>query len=249
MTAPQPRLSLQSLTVSAGGTTLLHSVDLRLEPGEVVGLVGPNGAGKSTLVASIVGGSATDGWSVTGGVERPEDVAWMPQRSDVPYGFDALSTVLLGAPSRLHGWGWASSEERARARELLDALGVSTLEGRPVDGLSGGEVQRVLLALRLMQRAPLLLLDEPLSAQDLDGSARVLTLLSDIAARDTAVLMTLHDLHLAQRLPRLVVLSGGRVVADGPPDSVLTEETLRAVWGERVSVWPAEGGKRLILPG
>ncbi len=244
MSAPgaAPALRLRGVRVAYGARTALQALDLEVARGEFVALTGPNGSGKSTLLRAALGLIRPD----DGVVElfgtpierlpiraRAHRVAWVPQseglREDVPL----ARYVLYGRYARQGTFGAETAGDRARAFEALADVG---LQDRIADGilsLSGGERQRAVLARALAQEAPLLLLDEPTThldvAHQLDLLGRVRTLVRD---RGLTVVAALHDLNLAARFAgRIVVLSRGRRVADGPPADVLSAELLASVWG------------------
>ena len=229
------RLELSGVAVRLGGQTVLEGVNLRVEAGEMVGVVGPNGAGKTTLIRAALGLQAlAAGQAWLGGedvrrlspAELARRAAYLPQERRLAWNVQAIRAASLGA---IHA-------PPARAEELAgDALakvGLSHLARRGVFDMSGGERARVLLARLLATRAPLLVADEPAAGLDPDAQLMVLDILRQEARRGAAVVVTLHDLTLAARFcDRLVALQGGRVVIEGPPDKVLSPEGLRAVFG------------------
>ena len=243
MTAPaSPVLRLRSVTVRFGERTALQDVDLEVPRGEFLALAGPNGSGKTTLLRAALGfltpqagalelfGDDVLSLSVA---ERARRVAWVPQeespRDDVPL-FDY---VLYGRYAHLGRLQGETSGDREAAARALQSVG---LEDRARDGIlsvSGGERQRAILARALVQEAPLILLDEPTSHLDIAHQIDLLTRVRDLAReRGVTVVAALHDLNLAARYSdRIVVLSRGRRVADGPPSTVLSEELLARVWG------------------
>jgi iron complex transport system ATP-binding protein len=240
--AASPALEIEGLTVRFGARTALQAVDLTVRPGEFVGLVGPNGSGKTTLLRSVLGFQRPETGRVrlfgadAGSLrvlERARRVAWVPQeeqpRDDVP----VLEYVLYGRYARTDPWRGEEAVDRDRARAAVASV---DLAGRARDGilsLSGGERQRALLARAIAQEAPLLLLDEPTSHLDIGHQLDLLERVRALAReRGVTVVAALHDLNLAARFAdRLVVLSRGRRVADGPPDEVLSAELLERVWG------------------
>lgn len=220
----------------------LRGVDLRIGAGEGLALVGPNGAGKSTLLRCVTGLLRPDRGSVAlDGIPVEEltrssiarRVAVVPQQVDLPFAMRVEEVVALGRVPHedpLRGLRPADHEavDRAMARVGLDGFG-----GRDVRRLSLGERQLVLLATALAQEAPLLLLDEPTVHLDLRHQVATMELLRELAVREgIAVMAVLHDLHLATHFfPRIAVLDEGRIVADGPPREVLTEDLVHDVFG------------------
>ena len=229
------RLELSGVTVRLGRQTVLSSVSLSVEAGEVVGVVGPNGAGKTTLIRAALGlQPMAAGEARLGGeevrrlspVELARLAAYLPQERRLAWNVLAIHAASLGA----------INAPQARAEELaFDALtrvGLAHLAGRGVFDMSGGERARVLLARLLTARAPLLLADELTAGLDPDAQLLALELMRAEARGGAAVVLTLHDLSLAARAcDRLVVLDGGWVVAEGPPRQALSAEVLRGVFG------------------
>jgi iron complex transport system ATP-binding protein len=236
-----PLLAVDGLRVRLGGTTVLDNVDATADRGRFVGLVGPNGAGKTTLLRTVAGAVTPDEGRVTVGGERIHDlsskaasrlVATVPQDTSVAFEFDVRTVVEMGRnPHRSRFGGWTESDAAAVER-ALDRTDTRQFADRPVTSLSGGERQRVLLARALAQNAPLLLLDEPTGSLDINHQVRTLDLVSDLVSKGRTALAAVHDLDLAARYcEELLLMSGGRVVAAGPPASVLTESALRDAFG------------------
>ena len=240
------QLSIHRLGVQIDGAVLLTGVDLTVDPGEWLGLIGPNGAGKTTLLRAVAG--VVDAFGTTrvdgdnlGGLspqERARRVALVPQRPIAPPGMDAFSYVLLGRTPHL---GYFASEGRHDvevAQAALIELGVGDLSRREISTLSGGELQRVVLARALAQEPEILLLDEPTSALDVGNQQQVLEVIDGMrSARGLTVMSAIHDLTLAaQFCDRLALLADGEVVATGTPHQVLTEETIRVHYDANVNV-------------
>ncbi|GMU63975.1 MAG: ABC transporter ATP-binding protein [Acidobacteriota bacterium] len=224
----------------------IEGIDLELAAGEVVGVLGPNGAGKSTLVKALSGtvgpcrGSVRLLGDELASLSRREiarRVAVVPQEPVFDFPFTVLELVLLGRHPHLSGLAFESERDVALARAALERIGAGELAPRPVDELSAGERQRVVLARALAQRSPILLLDEPSSFLDLRYQVELFDLLRALAAEGRAVLTVLHDLNLAaEYCDRVVLLAGGRVEAAGPTAEVLTWAHLTRVYGTEVYV-------------
>ena len=243
--------------VTLGSTRVLAGVDLIARAGEVVALVGPNGAGKSTLLGALTGDlrpeagevlvddQALDAWSHT---ELALRRAVLPQQVTVTFPFTVTDVVQMGrAP-------WARTpaadlDEIAVRAALADA-DVAHLADRHVPSLSGGERARVALARVLAQATQLLLLDEPTAALDVHHQELVLSIVRSRVADGDGAVVVLHDLGLAAAYAdRVAILADGRVVADGPPDAVLTPDLLTAVYQHQIDVirHPTTGAL-LVLP-
>jgi iron complex transport system ATP-binding protein len=235
-------LEISGLTVSLGGRTVLEDVDLALEPGVVTGLVGPNGAGKTSLIRAALGlvparlgevrlaGRALHEQTTR---ERARLAGYLPQSRSSAWAIRGHDLVALGR----FAWGGRPFErlaapERAIVERAIARVDASAYAHRPVTELSGGERARLHLARALAAQAPLLMLDEPASALDPRHQIEAMTLLAEEAASGRAVLVALHDLAAAKRwCGRVVVLDGGKIVADGPPEQALRPAILKSVFG------------------
>jgi len=249
-------LDLAELRVQQGGFRL--ELDRwQLRGGCFHALLGCNGAGKSTLLKAIAGdlphrgrlllhGTPLAGWS---SMERARHLAVLPQVSQLGFAFSAAEVVALGALPLSLGW-----RERERAvRRVMAMAGCRPLADKSYPRLSGGEKQRVHLARVLLQlsqaeRPPVLLLDEPTSAQDLGQQHSILNLARSLAGESGyAVLGVLHDLNQALRYSHhCSLLAAGRLVQEGVPGVVLTPENVEAVW-HYPAVWAVDGSGRRML--
>ncbi|MEM6974441.1 MAG: ABC transporter ATP-binding protein [Pseudomonadota bacterium] len=229
------RITLKSLSVSLGPRRVIEGVDLEIRAGECVGLIGPNGAGKSTLMRAALGLIPAEGESNMARMtpdERARHVAWLPQSREIAWALSVEKVVAIGrAPHRRPG-APLSEADRAAITASMAEMEVSAFATRPATQLSGGEQARVLLARALAQETPILMADEPIAGLDPAHQLAAMETFARLAADGRTVLCALHDLALAARwCTRLVMLDRGRIVADGPPDEVLTAERLAAVYG------------------
>ncbi len=240
-----------AVSVGYSGGATVGPVDLAVGDGEWLGLIGPNGAGKSTLLETAVGAVEHTGAVTLAGRpgRRGLDVAWMPQRPVLPESMGVAEYVILGRTPHLGLLGAESRHDIDVATSALSRLGLAEFARRPLGTLSGGEAQRAVLARALAQEAPVLLLDEPTANLDMGHALEVLELLDALRAREGLTVVTAeHDLTLAGRYAdRLVLMSGGLVVADGAPDEVLTEPLLSAHYGADVKVLHDEQGP-IVVP-
>lgn len=250
-------LTATNLTVSIKDAKLLDRVSLKVDEGEWLSVIGPNGAGKSTLLRALAGVTASEGVIEVGDKplhslsrrERARLIAWVPQTPIIPAGMSATDYVLLGRTPHLHPLAAPGRIDRAVVDEVLAQLDLERFRNRTVDTLSGGERQRVVIARALAQQAPIVLLDEPTTALDLGHQQAALELLNELTAEHgLTVISTMHDLTLAGHFAdRLLMLSEGRVVAEGPATSVLTEQTLLTHYKARVRITHHEGAV-LVVP-
>jgi len=251
-------LSLTSIGVRFGDSTILDSVDLTVEKGEWVGLIGPNGAGKTTLLRAITGSASFEGTIEISGrslsaMKRRElarSVALVPQHPVLPPGMRVVDYVLLGRTPHLGEVTGPSLHDLESVAGVLEALSLSEFMDREVATLSGGELQRVVIARALAQESPILLLDEPTTALDIGKQQSVLDLVDSLrGTRDLTVLSAMHDLTIAGQFPdRLVLLSAGSVVAEGRGSEVLDPTLIRAHFGAEVRIFDDGFGGTVVVP-
>ncbi|MEZ5911758.1 MAG: ABC transporter ATP-binding protein [Paracoccaceae bacterium] len=229
-------LELDRLTVKRGECPVVDGVDLNVEPGEFVGLIGPNGAGKTSLLRGALGLLPHQGRSNLADMTpraRARHAAWLPQAREVTWPVSVEMLVALGRTPWLGSVGPAGAD-RAAVDRALARMGLDAFRHRTATELSGGEQARVLIARVLAQDTPLILADEPTAGLDPAAQIQSCAVFADLAAEGRGVVASLHDLGLAARhCTRIVMLSRGRLVADGTPADVLTSENLRSVFGLR----------------
>jgi cobalamin transport system ATP-binding protein len=245
-------VAFEQVTVEAGGRRIVDGVSFAVEPGAWVSLLGPNGAGKTTLLR-VLAGLRRFGGSVRladrelaelGRREAARHIALVPQTPIVPPAMSVGDYVLLGRTPHMGVLAREGAGDRAAASVALMRLELSPLADRPLESLSGGELQRAVIARALAQSAPVLLLDEPTTALDVGHQQQVLELVDELRIeRRLTVLSAMHDLTLAgQFADRLLLLDGGNVVADGPPEGVLTRDLIARHYGADVRVVQDDGG-------
>lgn len=244
-------LTLRALSVRLGARDAVRSVTLRVEAGELVGLVGPNGAGKSSLMRGALGLLPAGGESSLAALparERARAAAWLPQSREIAWPVTVETLVALGRlPRHIPGAPMTDADREAVARAMA-RMDVARFADRPATELSGGEQARALIARALAQEAPLTLADEPVAGLDPAHQLACMEAFAALAAGGAAAMASLHDLGLAARFcTRLVMLDRGRVVADGPPEAVLTAARLREVYGVE-SFIAREAGALVIQP-
>jgi iron complex transport system ATP-binding protein len=234
-------LDARGIEVEIAGTPILRGADLSLRAGELVAIVGPNGAGKSTLVRAVSGMQRPSAgrvlWSgqelsEMRGRELARRRAFVPQRMPVPNGVNVREAVTIGRSSHLRPLRRLTGEDRDGVEHAMERARVTRFADRDLTTLSGGELQRVQIAIGLAQEAPVLIADEPTSQLDLGATIAVAGLLRELAGSGLAVLLVVHDLALAAAIAdSVVVVSEGRTVASGSAEEVLSAERLAGVWG------------------
>ncbi|WP_166138649.1 ABC transporter ATP-binding protein [Nocardioides ochotonae] len=253
-------LTVEELALGYRERTVIESLDLTVATGRVTAIVGANACGKSTLLRSMsrllaprAGRVLLDGVQVhkMPAKELARTLGLLPQAPTAPEGITVSDLVGRGRNPH-HGFltRWTREDDAAVAA-ALEATQTVELAERPVDELSGGQRQRVWIAMALAQETDVLLLDEPTTYLDVSHQIEVLDLLTDLnRQRGTTIVMVLHDLNLAARYAdQLVALAGGRLHACGTPQEVLTEDTVRAVFGlESSVVTDPVSGRPLMLP-
>ena len=239
-------IELESVSVSLGGAPIVTRVSLSVAAGEWLTLIGPNGAGKSTLLRSIAqlvpfeGSIRID--SVDVGRLRRRDlarrIAFVPQSPLLPPEMLVRDYVLLGRTPHISTFSTERRSDHEAAERAMRRLELLELGGRRLRTLSGGERQRAVLARALAQEAPVLLLDEPTAALDLGRQQQVLELVAELRlGRPLTVVSAMHELTLAaQYADRLALVSGGRLVASGPPREIATRELISEHYNATVEV-------------
>ncbi len=230
------------------GEPVLKGLSLAVRKGEILGIAGPNGTGKSTLFGVMAGLLVPESGEVRFDgrplmtMKRQEvarRVALVPQTEHAAFPFTVEQTVLMGRTPHLASPLAVESESDHRiCRDAMDAVGLTPLANRPLQQLSGGERQLVLLARALAQDTPILLLDEPTASLDLAHQQAVARLVRDLSERKgRTVVLIAHDLNLAAMIcDRMAILSDGCMIKDGPPADVLKEELIQSVWRADVRV-------------
>ena len=206
---------------------MLAPTSLTLHPGQLTGVIGPNGAGKTTLLKALAGLSRGPGTVRLDGhpfLPHLQRLAWLPASRDAVWPIPAAALVQLGL-------GPVAAPDPAAVSAALSACDAMALAHRPVAQLSTGERARVLLARAIVARPAWLLLDEPIANLDPGHRLDVMALLASEAARGAGVVLALHDLDLARRCDRLLLIANGAVIADGPPHMVLNTDQLGRVFG------------------
>jgi iron complex transport system ATP-binding protein len=250
-------IAAHDIAIRFGAVRVLEGVDFALRPGEMVGLIGPNGSGKTTLLRAIANLRAPEGGTVRydgrtageiGTAALARRVAYLAQGGAVHWPMRVDALVALGRlPHRRPMQGLDAADHDAIER-ALKACDVMAFRHRTMGEVSGGERLRILLARALAVEADVLLADEPIAALDPLHQLQVMTLLRREVQQGRGVVVVLHDLALAARFcDRLVLLAGGGVLAEGPPDLVLSDAHVTAAYGVEV-VRGEHDGVPFLLP-
>ena len=242
-------LEMHNVDFSYFNGLVLHGVDVTVVPGEMVGLLGANGSGKTTLLklASGVlkplrGEVSLDGSSLKRLSRKSvaRRVAVVPQQFHMPFAFTTREVVMLGRIPFINAFTGETALDLQAVTAAMETAGVSQMAERRFDELSGGEQQKVILAMALAQQPRLLLLDEPTVHLDISHQIETLEKLRALnKERGITVIAAMHDLNLASLyFDRLILLKEGRVSADGIPSCVLTEDKIMEVFAAAVCVEP-----------
>jgi iron complex transport system ATP-binding protein len=250
-------ISFAELTVRYGETVALDGVSAAAADAEWIGIIGPNGAGKTTLLNALMRlvtfrGTVTICGQPASGLSRRELarlIAYVPQRPVLPPDMTVSDYVLLGRSAHIGYLRMETATDRRICAGILDQLDLAQMADRALRAMSGGELQRLVLARALAQHAPVLLLDEPTSALDLGRRMEALEIVDEIRReRGLTVLSAIHDLTLAgQFADRLILLANGRIAAAGSAESVLANRLLAAHFGAGVQVVTTETGDLAVI--
>lgn len=239
-------LSAQQVSFARDGNRILDNADATLSSGELVGLIGPNGAGKSSLLRMMAGLQQPDSGQIYlsandnpkkllndfSGRERAQLLAYLPQQETPAWPLQVEHLVGLGRAPWHKPMSGKSPRDKQAIERALDITELQSLRQRIVTTLSGGELQRTLLARVFAGEPQIILADEPIAALDPYHQLHMMELLAEHAQQGGSVLTALHDLSLAARFcSRLILLHNGKIVADGQPIHVLTTENLEQVYG------------------
>ena len=248
MPSDTPVLTMSRVTFGYTGTPVLRDISLVVRQGEMVGLLGPNASGKTTLLRLMAGTLHSQEGRVLlegadlGRLRRREVACWVamvPQLFSMPFSFTAREVAMMGRTPYLRALAGPQQEDAEAVQVSLEQLGIEELADRFFNDLSGGERQKVILAMAVAQGPRVLLLDEPTAHLDISRQVEILDTVGRLNQAGITVVAALHDLNLAALyFPRLVLLHHGAVFADGSPQEVLTEEHLQEVYSASVAMYP-----------
>ncbi|MGC5343088.1 ABC transporter ATP-binding protein [Streptomyces sp. DT171] len=265
-TAVTSRLTVRGLTLAYEDRTVVHELDLAVPDGRVTVIVGPNACGKSTTLRALGrllkprgGAVLLDGTELSRIPTKKiaQSIGLLPQTPVAPEAISVCDLVARGRQPHQHWWQqWSDEDERA-VTDAMERTDITAIADRSVDELSGGQRQRVWIAMALAQETDLLLLDEPTTYLDIAHQVEVLDLVRQLASpaadgsRGRTVVTVLHDLNQAARYAdHLVAMKEGRIIAEGPPEDVVTADLVREVFGLSAVVVPDPvTGSPLVVPG
>jgi iron complex transport system ATP-binding protein len=240
-------LSASEVHFAYGARAVLANVSLAVQPGEIVALIGPNGAGKTTLLKVLAALIAPRSGRVRALAPRRRTVAYLAQSEELPADWSVCEVVELGRLPHHGFWRVATPKDVEAVRCAMDRTAVLPLAGCRIGTLSGGERQRVALARALAQEPSVLLLDEPTTHLDLRYQADLFAALRAEATRGVAIVAVMHDLTFSAMTDRCVLLSEGRVRADGRADDVLRPDLLSEAYGTGIDVVRTGDGRLVVM--
>lgn len=253
-------LEIENLGLAYGNNVVMRDLTFRVSPGEMVGLIGPNGSGKSTVIKALSrvirpqsGKILLDGRNITD-IRRTElarMIGVVPQMPLLPSTFSAFEIVLMGRNPHLGLLRHESARDMEITWEAMGRTAIRSLAERQIGELSGGEIQRIIIARVLAQEPKSILLDEPTSNLDINHQVEILDLIKNLCREDNLmVVITLHDLNLAaQYCDRLILINNGRVHAQGRPAEVINAQNIEEVYGAGNCVYehPVNGLPTVLL--
>ena len=234
-------VKIENLSFSYGDREVLKKICADFKPGMVCGLLGPNGSGKTTLLKNIaailkpqknaVYINCRDITGITP-LEIAKEMALVPQSTHIDFDFTVEEIVMMGRTPHIKGFAGESSEDREIVQQALETVRVSHLKDRSIKSLSGGELQRVVIARALAQKTRIILLDEPVSQLDIHHQLSIMETITGLAHEQNFTIVTvLHDLNLAaEYCDSIYLLKDGQIVCGGPPKEVLTFEMIESVY-------------------
>lgn len=253
-----PLMRIRDLCIKFDDFEALHSIDLDLPRGMLVGLIGPNGCGKSTMMKCI--SKLHKNW--TGSIEiddmdtrdmRPIDIAKLvasvPAEAGPLFGINLTDLVMLGRYPFVNKVWWESPEDEEVVRDALKTFGLEHYRRKQVSLLSSGERQRALIARAYVQNPKLMLVDEPTSHLDMKYKLEVMEYLQSMSRKDMTVLIAEHDISLMARYCDIcIIMKKGRIVTIGDPKKVITEQLIRDVYEVDARVGLDVDGEIYVLP-
>ncbi len=251
------RLEVKDVNFAYDSVNICDNINFEVNSGEIVSIIGPNGSGKTTILRCItkilkpyVGGTFIDGKNLQkiSYKELARLISYVPQNFNISFPFLVLEVLIMGRKPYIR---WHPSDEDLRiVKEILELMEMENLAYRYFDELSDGEKQKAMIARALVQKTPVLLLDEPTANLDIKHQLQVLSLIKKTTKEnDIAVLMAIHDINLAARFSdKILMLKKGKIAIAGQPDQVLTPHNIKTVYDIDVENVKTSFGEIYIIP-
>ena len=253
-------INIEKLNYSYGKKEVLKELSLNIDENKLTGIIGPNGCGKSTLAKNIIKyiNGKFESFKIMDTDIRElthkkiaQLISYIPQKSIIIPNISVFDYVLLGRfPLLKNSWDNYSEQDYEIVEKNINLLNIRELKDRNIETLSGGELQKALLARALAQEAKILLLDEPTSALDLNNAVEFMKILKNISIKkNISVIIIIHDLNLASLFcDSLIILKDGRFIEKGSPKEVINEENIKSVYNLDCKVCYNENDKPYIIP-
>ena len=253
-------INIEKLNYSYGRKEVLKELSLDIDENKLTGIIGPNGCGKSTLAKNIIKyiNGKFESFKIMDTDIRElthkkiaQLISYIPQKSIIIPNISVFDYVLLGRfPLLKNSWDNYSEQDYEIVEKNINLLNIRELKDRNIETLSGGELQKALLARALAQEAKILLLDEPTSALDLNNAVEFMKILKNISIqKEISVIIIIHDLNLASLFcDSLIILKDGKFVEKGSPKEVINEENIKSVYNLECKVCYNENNKPYIIP-
>lgn len=253
-------INIEKLNYSYGKKEVLKELSLDIDENKLTGIIGPNGCGKSTLAKNIIKyiNGKFESFKIMDIDIRElshkkiaQLISYIPQKSTIISNISVFDYVLLGRfPLLKNSWDNYSEKDYEIVENNINLLNIKELRDRNVETLSGGELQKALLARALAQEAKILLLDEPTSALDLNNAVEFMKILKNISIKkEMSVIIIIHDLNLASLFcDSLIILKDGKFIEKGSPKEVINEENIKSVYNLECKVCYNENDKPYIIP-
>ena len=241
------KLEVKKLSYKIDNNEILKNINLKIQPGEIIGIIGANGSGKTTLLKSLNGiNEPTSGeifWNEINikkysSKELAQNISFMNQNTNIDFDFPCIDIVVLGRYPYLKRFQEYSDEDMRKAEFYMNKTNTLKFKDRMITELSGGEKQRVLFAKTLTQESKLILLDEPTASLDMKYEEEIFSLISELKSQNKSVVIVIHNLRIALKYcTRIILLSKGEIVADDIPEKVITEENLEKIFDIKAKVY------------
>ena len=253
-------INIEKLNYSYGRKEVLKELSLDIDENKLTGIIGPNGCGKSTLAKNIIKyiNGKFESFKIMDTDIRElthkkiaQLISYIPQKSIIIPNISVFDYVLLGRfPLLKNSWDNYSEQDYEIVEKNINLLNIRELKDRNIETLSGGELQKALLARALAQESKILLLDEPTSALDLNNAVEFMKILKNISIKkNISVIIIIHDLNLASLFcDSLIILKDGRFIEKGSPKEVINEENIKSVYNLDCKVCYNENDKPYIIP-